>query len=417
MATSTASKRSSKKEKKEIKQLCQECQKAHFQYTCPRCAFRSCSLKCCVSHKQRTNCNGKRDRTGTFLPVARMDDSTLQSDYHFLEDVVGMMDRAKRSVSSVPGNHSNNHTNKRPKMGGAADAASATPPHSMLQQLELNSTEEPSTPSSTTTATGASTTDLISHVTTNNPFHTPQPQLGPKWRHFWHQAKLRGIHLLLMPQGMQRRKDNSSYVHKSKHKTDENAGVMYWNVDVRIHPSIATTSVDTTSTSTSTSCNDKKPPTPIPTIQSIKLPEHAILWKELQQRLDSFLATSSMTSNNHTHLPLPNKEKIHWLLEKRTPVSQSTSTASASHHNGRPLCYIEITPPPPASPPPPKEETPPDLLLPVQENPPPLQFHATTTSDSLQSILKGMVVIEYPTIELVPASRLQEFPLAITEVE
>ncbi|GAA5923182.1 hypothetical protein JCM1841_005919 [Sporobolomyces salmonicolor] len=38
--------------------LCQTCSAAPAKYTCPACAFPSCSLPCSTAHKQATNCSG-----------------------------------------------------------------------------------------------------------------------------------------------------------------------------------------------------------------------------------------------------------------------------------------------------------------------------------------------------------------------
>ncbi|KAL3903499.1 MAG: hypothetical protein SGARI_005354 [Bacillariaceae sp.] len=64
-------------------------------YQCPGCAIRTCSLQCCQGHKKRTGCSGKRNR-GDFLPLCRMSDSSLRSDYFFLEEVLDQMPRARK---------------------------------------------------------------------------------------------------------------------------------------------------------------------------------------------------------------------------------------------------------------------------------------------------------------------------------
>lgn len=66
---------------------CSECQTHTPIYQCPACLARTCSLNCCQDHKKRTGCTGKRNRGG-FVPVSRMTDRTLRSDYFFLEEVL-----------------------------------------------------------------------------------------------------------------------------------------------------------------------------------------------------------------------------------------------------------------------------------------------------------------------------------------
>ena len=67
------------------RKLCQECKKAEWRYKCPRCEFRSCALACVKAHKDRTGCDGKRDRTA-FVPLAEFCDNVLVSgEQQFLE--------------------------------------------------------------------------------------------------------------------------------------------------------------------------------------------------------------------------------------------------------------------------------------------------------------------------------------------
>jgi len=164
---------------------CQECRKNPVLYQCPRCNFRSCSLECCKAHKVRTGCNGKRDRTA-FLPVSRMDDRTMDSDYHFLEDVLGQVESSQRYLKQMGGSGGNQHHKKRQRLEAQAE------PHPVLKISEFK---------------GPLVNSNVSH---------------PKWRHFQQQASDRGVQLVFMPPGMQRHKLNKSYV-----KED----AIYWTVE------------------------------------------------------------------------------------------------------------------------------------------------------------------------------------------
>ena len=77
------------------RQRCEECNEKTSLYQCPGCMIRTCSLKCCQAHKKRTKCSGKRSR-GKILPLCRMDDDSLRSDYFFMEEVLEMMPRASK---------------------------------------------------------------------------------------------------------------------------------------------------------------------------------------------------------------------------------------------------------------------------------------------------------------------------------
>jgi hypothetical protein len=105
-ATEDAEKREPSKQEN-----CGECKKKIAIYQCPRCQIRTCSLECCRGHKERTDCSGKRDR-GAFLPICRMTDSTVRSDYFFLEEVLNQMPRSRKrtKLEPTPSSQNNNNT-------------------------------------------------------------------------------------------------------------------------------------------------------------------------------------------------------------------------------------------------------------------------------------------------------------------
>jgi hypothetical protein len=347
--------------KKSKKKICQECRDTNFRYQCPRCSFRTCSLKCCKSHKERTGCNGKRDRT-KFLPIAHMTDGTIDSDYHFLEDVLGAVERAKRAVGGASGNiQHNKQGNKRQKKNHEVDNSEehehTGAAHPMLQQIENFKKQEQSQQDTTTPSSvsrprieepksfkvdGEKDTDSKAEGSTHSirPVGTlPQncwKQLGPKWRHFWQQTSIRGVNLLLMPVGMQRRKDNSSHIKKD---------IIYWKTEVRVHD-----------------------PNEQPTVHFLKLSEQALLLEELQKlSMSAGSEHAEMTAKALSGSTV--ERKMHWLIQKLPSPSN------------RP-CYSELT----------------------------------DSQATLQSTLKGMTLIEYPTIEAVPDEMLCNFPRAIEEV-
>jgi len=65
---------------------CTVCSSRVAIYTCPRCATRTCSLPCSVSHKTSAGCAGVRDKA-KFVPMNRYTDGTMMDDYVLLEDV------------------------------------------------------------------------------------------------------------------------------------------------------------------------------------------------------------------------------------------------------------------------------------------------------------------------------------------
>lgn len=298
--------------------VCQECQEDSFRYQCPRCSHRTCSLKCCLAHKKRTGCNGQRDRT-KFLLVSNMNDGTIANDYHFLEDVLGAVERAKRTAGNAATTPTNAKKFKHSNQDSNDANHTTSPPHSMLQQIEnlkMGNDSNKSTWSTEAASSDPQSTDAPTSLQPNC-----CKDLGPKWRHFWQQASQRGINLLLMPTGMQRRKANLSYIKKD---------LIHWKVDFRIH--------------------SLQPALPVD-IQARKLSETTVLW-DILQALD--------LGSCH----------YHYLIQKLPCPSN------------RP-CFIELC----------------------------------DQQATLQDILKGRTIIEYPTIDVVPASRLAEFPKAFEEVD
>ena len=83
------------------------------KYRCPKCLLISCSLKCINKHKEKFNCDGKRDRF-QFVSLKEMEDKHVTSDFRFLEEATEVLDRAKRKrtrISSKNKNGQNNNNN------------------------------------------------------------------------------------------------------------------------------------------------------------------------------------------------------------------------------------------------------------------------------------------------------------------
>ena len=89
------------------------------KYRCPKCLLISCSLKCINKHKEKFNCDGKRDRF-QFVNLKEMEDKHVTSDFRFLEEATEVLDRAKRKRTLISrknkngqSNNNNNNNNKR----------------------------------------------------------------------------------------------------------------------------------------------------------------------------------------------------------------------------------------------------------------------------------------------------------------
>lgn len=68
---------------------------AAAKYRCPRCDTPSCSLNCIRQHKSTTSCSGQRD-PAAYVPAKDYGYQQLMSDYTYLEDVSRKVGLASR---------------------------------------------------------------------------------------------------------------------------------------------------------------------------------------------------------------------------------------------------------------------------------------------------------------------------------
>lgn len=131
---------------------CGQCTLQPSIYTCPACSLRTCSLSCSNQHKLRTSCTGKRNRVN-HIPLNQYSWGSLMRDYTYLEEV------------------------NRTLLGARGDASSAS---------------------------------AVSH-----PSSSKDPKKMSKRDTLVKKASEEGVQMLLMPDGMSRRKINTTnYSHK-----------------------------------------------------------------------------------------------------------------------------------------------------------------------------------------------------------
>lgn len=158
---------------------CCICQVAPRRYCCPKCLALTCSLQCCLEHKARTSCDGKRDIT-KFKHLAALTESEMRADYVFLESVSGSVDRSKRARI-------------RECSDGAKWESAAPPPKVMAPCAEVPLPEA----------------------------NRPRP-LGAAAKKLTAAASHEGVTLLLMPPGMSRSLSNTSCV---------TGKVLHWRIE------------------------------------------------------------------------------------------------------------------------------------------------------------------------------------------
>lgn len=402
--------------------LCEMCKKKTSMYKCPRCSIKTCSLHCCKLHKSKFECNGKRNRT-SYIPLYKFSDSDLKSDFHFLEDVLRVKDNVTRKnsqhrPSQRNNSQRNNHTARR-NVGGKKEEQANVPlqPLLALSLKEDNKKEETNNNSlmedeanqppakrikiSNTICDSTSKTSLsssscpitnkrniTSHSSQQATYHPPHLKL------LLQEASYRNINLLFMPQGMQRRKENNSTFQKKQNR-------ILWRVNWRFH-TFSTT--DTAAAATTT-------------IVSTRISEKCCIFKELLKILDNY------GKNNNTRMKHndsnPPKIPCDFLSIPHLKSKHDIDTAkeNVKTHNDNVKADIEL------------------LLLKIPSNDKQKKyFHIMNNHDSqhmnkkdtngsnetedevpssLQKILEGKTVIEYPTIEVVLSRDVNRFSTMI----
>ncbi|RMX56490.1 hypothetical protein pdam_00014929 [Pocillopora damicornis] len=148
---------------------CAMCCEDTARYCCPTCAKKTCSLRCVKSHKMKFQCSGVRCKT-KFISLDNFKCSNLQSDLVFLED----MDRLVNSTA----HHSQSKFNRR---------------HQNFQEIEGMVLQDQTTAAKETTVNNR---DSRSH--------------NICVRQLCLVAKQRGVNLKILPNGMSRRKENTT---------------------------------------------------------------------------------------------------------------------------------------------------------------------------------------------------------------
>lgn len=188
---------------------CEVCNQSTSLYRCPRCLTTTCSLQCCVEHKLKKGCNGKRNRAA-YCAIENFTDSQLASDYHFLEDVLNVTQSGQRLFQSVTKTSYTNHskivsahkriktpTNKPTDDEDTAEDSSVAP----IQPLVRLAVSPPGP-----TMDGGNTNDTSPYSTSS--MHS---QRSFKQQRLVQQARERGCTLLLMPTGMERQRTNTTF--------------------------------------------------------------------------------------------------------------------------------------------------------------------------------------------------------------
>jgi len=352
---------------------CDICKIKDSIYRCPACFTRTCSLLCCKEHKKQQNCNGRRDKTA-FVPLNKFSNSTLASDFHFLEDVLARSDRGKRLIKELGFGKQQAHGTKRRRGGDSADnIESSLHP---LSQLALKGDEEIS---------GAGLN--FSHDMINNHDHANEakkikgvealvqlpskvnkglPNNGTLSQYPKHKQRLvqkaavkeRNINLLLMPPGMSRHMMNKSTKYNPK------IDMMQWKIEIIFH------NVDSAEDGDG-NVHIKK--------------THAMLLLE----------------------GVPEKENVFQILSKEfekqishCPQSTKRSTLINFRHSTKYELKSDIM----------------AIMKKLPSNSSKPLYNKLNLRQNLKEMLNGKSVIEFPCVEIVRKEDIKHFPLTIEEL-
>eukprot|EP00976_Prorocentrum_cordatum_P081237 1184315-Prorocentrum_minimum.AAC.2 len=168
--------------------MCQCCGEQVAKYRCPGCEVATCSLACSRAHKAETKCTGKRNRT-EFVPTNQLTDRHLQSG---MQDLYVSPDEGGCRCVSISdnvitfGRHLDASARSRCDF---LDGLVATRDYRFLEEV-------------------ISTSDSTKRL---KPASDVSSGKGSNLHMLKSQAQHRNVELMVQPQGMERRRKNTTY--------------------------------------------------------------------------------------------------------------------------------------------------------------------------------------------------------------
>lgn len=261
--------------------VCQICHTQSSRYTCPRCYVHTCSLQCCKVHKINQSCNGKRDLT-KYIPLSKMNDTLILSDYHFLQNGTSTMDTTRRlwnqmnssdDHDNTQNHHSNNSNNHHSSNNhNNHNNNKKRPRHDHHQTNQIDSTVTvPSPHPILQAATNAATIAMFNNVTHTSLQQPPtlvlkKSNIRFQNHHHHHNnnnksilftpmnlIKFNQIHLLVLPNIMERHQMNQSHYVYTNTTTSTNTTIppviLHWTMEICfVSNNTKESSCDTTTT-------------------------------------------------------------------------------------------------------------------------------------------------------------------------
>ncbi|KAF9284391.1 hypothetical protein BGZ74_001742 [Mortierella antarctica] len=178
---------------------CEVCGVVNAKYKCPGCFCQTCSLKCSKQHKLDTTCSGVRSRTH-FVERKQYSEKDMMSDYNFLEEVGRTVDNAARD--NIKLDHGNN-PNRKKIFGANGSVIHPQGQHNKNRHQNKHNTAASSAndASEAISLTAAQELERLGSVGSGS-YKDKQLIL---------QAKKRASHLIMMADGLKKRKENSTH--------------------------------------------------------------------------------------------------------------------------------------------------------------------------------------------------------------
>ncbi|KAG9073044.1 hypothetical protein KI688_000826 [Linnemannia hyalina] len=196
---------------------CEVCGTVAAKYKCPGCFCQTCSLVCSKQHKLDTTCSGVRSRTH-FVERKQYTELDMMSDYNFLEEVGRTVDNAARENIKLEVG-SGTQTNRKKIFGPNGVVTVGGNNRRDRQNNNRNRNQQQDDEEEDTTAAG-----LAKKAARDLERLGAEGSGSYRDKQLILQAKKRGTHLIMMADGLKKRKENHT-------NWKEKLGKLNWTIE------------------------------------------------------------------------------------------------------------------------------------------------------------------------------------------
>ncbi|KAF9154055.1 hypothetical protein BG015_001997 [Linnemannia schmuckeri] len=183
---------------------CEVCGTVAAKYKCPGCFCQTCSLACSKQHKLDTTCSGVRSRTH-FVERKQYTEQDMMSDYNFLEEVGRTVDNAAReNIKLEAGSGGGSQLNRKKIFGpnGVVTVGGNNRRDRQNNNRNRNQQQDEGEEDDTTAA------GLAKKAARDLERLGAEGSGSYRDKQLILQAKKRGTHLIMMADGLKKRKEN-----------------------------------------------------------------------------------------------------------------------------------------------------------------------------------------------------------------